>query len=293
MGNSWGGYYLATPNTWSNDWEYVEFDLKAEQAALSYPDEPVRFAICLFADGPFAHGNANPIPWSGYMFDNLKIYTVFPGAGGDVVATTTIAGPLAPGEEETISLCWTDATYCNHGLVTAVNYPGDMNSFNDECSDFVRVTDHIQIKEFSSLDLTEEGDCLWHLCETRGGGDNNYAWAGIEEVTWAHYVNNMDDSFISPPINLTGHTMGAALNFTTWYEFADINDFGELYVRNATSEAWILLKEWFTNEDKVSGHSGGFFEDRTYYIAPEHCTYTTQFRFRMRSDSSGVSKDGT
>jgi hypothetical protein len=165
-----------------------------------------------------------------------------------------------------------------------------MNSFNDECSDFVKVTDFETLKEFASKDLSEEGECLWHLCETRGGGDNNYAWTGIDEGNWGHYVNNMDDNLISPPINLTEHTMGAALNFTTWYEFYDNGDYGELYVRNASSEPWTLLTEFYTSENKIAGDSGGFFEIRTYYIMPDYCSHTTQFRFRMKSDSDGVSE---
>ena len=70
--------------------------------------------------------------------------------------------------------------------------------------------------------------------------------------------------------------------------FYDTGDFGEVYARNASGASWVLLKEWFTSEKKLSGNSGGFFEDRTYYLAPELCSENTQIRFRMKSNSEGV-----
>ncbi len=289
MGTLWSGYYIATPSSYSNEWEFFDFDLKDEQANLDYPDEPMRFTIVLFAEGPLGSATPNPIPWSGMLLDNLKIYTAFPGTGGVIVDSTIIPGPLAPGAEATVQLSYCDAEFCTHSLIGEVKKSGDMNSFNDECSDVAKVSDFTTIKEFSAVDLSEVyEDCLWHLCDTRGGGDNNYAWAGVEEGTWAHYVNNMNDNFISPPINLSGNTLGAALNFTTWYEFYDTGDFGEVYARNASGASWVLLKEWFTSEKKLSGTSGGFFEGRTYYLAPELCSENTQIRFRMKSNSEGV-----
>lgn len=288
MGNSWSGYYLATPSTWSNDWEYVEFDFKDEQANLDYPDEPMRFCIVLFAEGPLASATPNPIPWSGMLLDNFKIYTAFPGTGGVVVDSTIIPGPLAPGAEATVQLQYNDADYCQHSLIGEVKKSGDMNSFNDLCSDVAKVSDFTQIKEFASIDLSEfNEDCLWHLCDTREGGDNTYAWAGVEEGTWGHYVNNMDDSFVSPPINISALAeapfFGGSLNFSSWWKFADAGDYGETYIRSGPSASWFKI-------GTVDMTSGPFFVPLSYYIPPEYCTETFQIRFRMKSNSDLVSE---
>jgi hypothetical protein len=280
---------------YSNDFIFVEIDLKDRAMDFAYdvggetiiPEIEFGFAVITDAnDGETVNPN-NPIPWSGVILDNVKISIVSCGGNEEEVGTYT-SGTLAPGEEETLLLTWSAAEFCNHCIIGDVNLATDVDTTNDICSLCVRVIDSDPIDEFESDDLTGEGDCLWHLCDSRGGGDDTYAWAGVEEEHWAHYVHDMDDNLISPPINLSGATDGASLNFTTWYKFYNQDDFGEVYARGSSSEQWTRL-------NKLMGTSYGYFVDLGandgYYIAPELCTETTQIKFRMVSDPADAGYD--
>ena len=211
------------------------------------------------------------------MLDNVRLETLSCSPDTKVVANATIPGPLAPGDEYTIQLTWSNASIGHHCLIADADLPNDVNPANDYCHVNVRVSSYKDAYKFQSIDLTGEGTCLWHICTTREGGDDRYAWAGVEEEQWAHYVHDMDDSFISPPINLSMCTNGAALNFTTWYEFYGTDDFGKVYVRKSPADPWVRLAAYF-------GSSGGKFIQQSIPVPPEYCSDKTQFCFRMVSD---------
>jgi len=278
-----------------NDWIQVGADMLGMQDSFSwtvgtetfYP--PIEFGWGLFSylDDGDCGNPTNPVPWSGFMLDRIELDIVTCGGTETIVDEKTVPGTLAPGDEATVQLTWDSAEFCSHCLIADVNLATDMDTSNDICSDCVLVSDTTDIGDFTSMDLTGGGDCLWHLCDSRGGGDDTYAWAGVEEPTWAHYIDDMDDSFISPQINISAcgeaPYFGAALNFTTWYEFYDASDFGEIYIRGASSDPW-------TKVGGVSGTSGGVFIPMSIYLEPAFCTATFQVYFRMVSDGSDVSE---
>jgi hypothetical protein len=293
-GNSWvhTGAYL-------NDWEFFEVDLKEAAESFAYvdcfgeehvPPIEVSFIVstsdahCTAYDGDTSNP-LNPLPWSGFMLDNIVIEVVSCGGTTTTVFENATTGTLAPGDETNLFLTWNDAEYCNHCLIGDANAGEDSNPENDICSLCVLVTEVDPTGDFQSIDLTGEGDCLWHLCPNREGGDDTYAWAGVEEPHWAHYVHDMDDSFISPKINLSvcaeSPYYGCSVNFTTWYKFFNTDDFGQVYARGAANETWKLLKTF-------NGNSDGYFvdvgADEGLWIPPEMCTEETQIRFRMVSD---------
>lgn len=279
-----------------NDWQKIEIDMKDLQDAFTYKTitgveitPRIEFGwgvITDVADGECGNPR-NPVPWNGIMLDNIRLETLSCALNGKVVANATIP-MLAPGDEYTVQLTWSNAEYGHHCLIGDVNLPGDVDTTNDQCHVNVRVSDFIDCFSFQSRDLTGEGTCLWHLCTTREGGDDIYAWAGVEEEHWAHYIHDMDDSFISPPVDLSMCTTGAALNFTTWYKFYNKDDFGKVYVRANPGDSWKRIGTFM-------GDSGGVFEQVSLYIPPGKCTETTQVKFRMVSDPAdtgyGVEND--
>jgi hypothetical protein len=286
----WTGY--------TNDFIFVSIDLKARAEMFEYEEggetiiPEVEFAFTIFTDdndGETVHPS-NPIPWSGAIFDNVIMKIVSCGGTSEEVATVT-SGTLAPGEEETLVLTWPEAEVCNHCLIGDVNLATDVDTTNDMCSVCVSVTEFDELDEFSSEDLTGRGDCLWHLCDSRGGGDDTYAWAGVEEEHWAHYVHDMDDALISPPINMTAGAAldGVAVNFSTWYKFYNADDFGKVYARANSSDYWHKLNGAFI------GYGGEHFNDvggyEGFYIPPELCQETTQIMFRMVSDPADTGYD--
>jgi hypothetical protein len=273
-----------------NDWIQIEADMLALQESFAYdgtvPAVEFGWALLTWVEDGDCGNPTNPLPWSGWLLDRIELDVIGCQGTGTVVAETT-TGALAPGEEEVITMTWSDAEYCRHCLITDVNLDGDVDTSNDFCHDCVLVDNVTDIGDFSSMDLTGGGDCLWHLCETRGGGDDQYAWAGIEEPTWAHYVNDMDDSFVSPPINASAGAdpgvSGCGLKYVTWYEFADAADKGEVFIRGSSADPWEKI-------GGVSGSSGGYFEDKLHFIPPEFCTENFQVKFRMVSDDDLVSE---
>jgi hypothetical protein len=284
-------WYASSEMVWtgySNDFIFVSIDMKDRALDFAYEEggetivPEVEFGFAVITDendGETVNPN-NPIPWSGVILDNVVIKLVTCGGVTEEVGSYT-SGTLAPGEEETITMTWAEAEFCNHCIIGDINLATDVDTTNDMCSICVKVVNSDDLDEFSSDDLTGQGDCLWHLCDNREGGDDSYAWAGVNEEHWAHYVHDMDDSLISPPIDLSEATFGASVNFTTWYKFYNQDDFGEVYARNISSEPWVRL-------NKLVGTSFGYFIDLGgndgYYMPPELCTETTQIKFRMVSD---------
>lgn len=280
---------------YQNDWLRVDIDMKAIAEDFMYGDgivPPIEFGFGALTHEPYTGSQANPsnpIPWSGWMLDNIKFDVVDCGGSGDLVAQTTITDALLPGEETTVQLTWPDAEFCTHCLIAQTRLDTDVNPENDACSVIQKVVDVMDHEfDFESVDLTTEGDCLWHICDTRPGcgGGHRYAWAGIEEETWGHYVNNMDDLLVSPDLsalNLAQYdSLGMALNFSHWYEFKDTGDWGEILVRARGSDPWSSIK-------KFTGASDGFITDQVW-IKPEYVTNNTQVAFRMRSNSEGISE---
>jgi hypothetical protein len=291
---TFGGWRITGYSGYQNDFDKVSWDLLDDPSIgcrtfFAYEEDgemvipPMEYGIAVFTDdndGVTMNPN-NPIPWSGLIMDNLELQITTCGGDAVVVSENGTTGTLAPGDTDEVLLTWDEAEFCNHCLIADVNLATDVDPSNDMCDLCVKVVDVEEVGEFSTLDLTGEGDCLWHLCDSRGGGDDNYAWAGIEEEHWAHYVHDMDDELISPVINLSGTTMGASLNFTTWYKFYNMDDFGEVYARNSSADPWVRLM-------KLSGTTYGYFVDLGgndgYYLPPELCSNNTQVKFRMVSD---------
>jgi hypothetical protein len=280
----------------------MTLDLKAAQESYAYDDgilPPIEFAFAVLCDAAGTCGGAdtvpagNPIPWSGVMFDNIKLDVV--SCGATEVVDTQYTGSLAPGAEENIILCWDDAELCNWCLCGDIQLATDIDPSNDVCcvDGGIAVRETYGLEGFSALDLTSgiDDECLWHICCTRNCDGTCCAWAGIEEEHHGHYVNNMDDSLVSPVVDLsdygTGMGLGVSLDITTWFDFADGGDFGEVYVRNSSSGDWVLLRDYSHDMKTRLLDSSGGFDVYRYYITPEHCTETTQFRFRMVSDDEG------
>jgi hypothetical protein len=292
-----------TLDFYENDWQYVEFDLLdlVEDAAnywetnygWVYEDIPeFNIGWVVFADGigidmlpgepDGGTGNPlNPVPWSGLMLDRvqMRIIEVDDGTLEKVASTTT--GSLAPGGEETVQLTWADAEICHHALVADVNADDDINPNNDKCFETVRILDAEMCFPGGSVDLTQGSPCLWHVCTNRENGDDFFAWTGIVEEHWAHYVNNMDDSMVSPTINVSGFTdEGVAVNFTHYYELA-AGDYGEV-ISIVGGEESVLMT--------VTGSSGGGFEYATAFIPEEDLADFFKIKFRFVSDDEGVSE---
>jgi len=268
-----------------NDWQDIKIDMKDLQEEFAYttvtgeeivPRIEFGWGVITDVNDGECGNPLNPVPWNGIMLDNIRLEILSCSSDAKVVANATIP-TLAPGDEYTIQLTWSDATSGHYCLIGDVNLPGDVDTTNDQCAANVKVSDYVDSYSFQSKDLTGEGSCLWHLCTTRGGGDDMYAWAGVKEEHWAHYIHDMDDAFITPPVDLSMCTNGAALNFTTWYKFYNMDDFGKVYVRAGPSDPW-------TRIGAFTGSSEGVFEDISLYVPPEYCSESTQFNFRMVSD---------
>jgi hypothetical protein len=292
-----------TTDYYENDWQYVEFDLfdivndataywEANYGWV-YEDIPAfNIGWVVFADGigiDFLPGEPdggtgnplNPVPWSGLMLDRvqMRIIEVDDGTLEKVASTTT--GSLAPGAEETVQLTWSDAELCHHALVADVNADDDINPNNDKCFTTVRILDQEECFPGGSADLTTGSPCLWHVCTNRENGDDFFAWTGIVEEHWAHYVNNMDDAMVSPTVNVSGFTdEGVAVNFTHYYELAS-GDFGEVIAICGGEEITLMT---------VAGSSNGGFEYATAFIPEEDLTDFFKLKFRFVSDDEGVSE---
>jgi len=288
---------------YANDWQHIDldlFDLLDDVAAYwessygwIYEDIPeVQVGWVVIADGygidflpAAANGGCsniyNPVPWTGFMVDRVQLRIVNVDESDLEVVTTGTTGSLAPGAEETLQLTWSDPELCRHALIADVNADDDLVPSNDKCFAEVSIIDEEKCLSGGSIDLTSGGDCLWHACTNRENGDDYFAWTGINEEHWGHYINNMDESLVSPNINITGFTdEGVCVNFTTYYEFAN-GDFGEFYIKDGGE--WIMKKTF-------QGTSDGGFEDVSVFIPEDECNDIFQIKFRMVSNDEDVSE---
>jgi hypothetical protein len=290
----------ADADGYENDWVYVEYDLfdLIEDAISSWDYDylpSVNLGFFCYAEGIATEANMNympdtpdggcanalnPVPWTGLMIDRWDINIVEPGNDEEVVATA-YTGQLLPGEEETLQMAWT-SELCAHALGAEVQLDTDINPSNDRCICLETFTfDFGDVGPWYTEDLTEtDADCLWDICYNRKVADDHFAWAGRETEKSAQYINNMDDNLVSPVFDISDYKeFGVAINFTTWYKFAN-NDFGELQMR-VPGGGWATLKRYEKS-------TNGVFVDKSVYIPEEDLSSTLQIRFRMYSDASGV-----
>ncbi len=293
---------------YANDWQHNDIDLYDllddvtdywyTQYGWVYDDIPeVQIGWVVVADGygiDFLAGDANggcsnvynPIPWTGFMVDRVQLRIVNAEESSLEVVTTATTGSLAPGAEETLQMTWSTTELCHHALVANVNADDDINPSNDRCFEEVYIIDEEKCLSGGTEDLTSGGDCLWHACTNRENGDDYFAWTGINEEHWGHYVNNMDEGLVSQSINITGFAdEGVAINFTTYYEF-ESGDFGEVYVQSGGE--WHVLQ--VGGSTKFLGSSGGGFLDVTAFVPEEYCSDYIKIKFRMYSDDEFVSE---
>jgi hypothetical protein len=289
--------------SYSNDWKHIDIDLyDFIDDALNYwetsygwtyddlPEFNIGWVVAADGVGINFWGSTpnggvsnpyNPVPWSGLMLDRVQVGLIEAEEGSLTTVVTGNTGSIAPGGEETLQLTWADPELCNHALVADVNADDDINPNNDRCFTSVKVLDQEHCFDGGTADLTDIGDCLWHVCTNRENGDDYFAWTGIEEEHWAHYVNNQDEAIISPTINVTGFTdEGVAVNFTTYYDLAS-GDFGEVYVQYAGD--WYLI-------GKFQGTSGPGFIDASLAIPESLCSDFFKLKFRFFSDDEFVSE---
>lgn len=322
---------------YSNDWVSIDFDYDdlvglVEGGVLfnTWEDQctgelmeydylpPCRIGLSIMADGPIIESwstgimpgtpnggvtnPANPVPWTGVLIDNW--YMALNGAGDTVeVASGTIAeDELLPGQYAKVDLAWNDVELCQHGLEVDVDLEGDINPGNDRCC-LLRVMAHQEEYCFDNYieDLTSGGECRWHVCTNREGGDDYFAWSGVETEHSAQYVNNMDEGLVSQEVDFTpiwddliANGEKIALNFTTWFEFWDSGDFGEVdiwkeYDHDGDPDTENITK--WVQIGKVMGSSGGAFMEKSFVFDPADMENSrTKIRFRMVSDGSGVSE---
>ena len=312
-GEGWVSFYSlgieSDPDGYENDWQAFEFDLYDLLSDLIGEDygtgtpytyiPPVTIGFFVYNEGPCTEANMNymsgspnggsinpnnPVPWTGFMLDNWKISLQDYDAASMTTYTTLYTGELQPGEEETLYTSW-PAELCSHVITADVNLAGDVDTYNDGCcAVVVTATQKECLGEYKVDDMTPVGgDCLWHVCCNREIPDDCFAWAGEETEHSAQYVNNMNDYMVSPMIDVTGfESYGVAVNFSTWFEFYNKADFGDIQIKKGNN--WETI--WKTKDLS----SGGVFIPATAYIDEETCTnYSTfQLRFGMHSDASGV-----
>ena len=297
-------------NGYENDWVHVEFDNLAKTIwnrvkAYGYDYVPeCEIGLWIIADGSCvdmlpADGNGgctnpfNPVPWTGFMFDELYLGVVAADVTTKEVGSVIIS-ELAQDAEETVQMSWT-AELCRHVLQAETQLEGDMNPANDRCCQvIVSATQEERCFDSYIEDMTGGGPCLWHACTNREGGDDYFAWAGEETEHSGQYVNNMDQGLVSPTIDLSYSTFDLfAVNFSTWYKFSDA-DFGEVdiwktYDHDGDPET-ASLTNW-VQIGKVTGTTDGAFETKSFIVDPtEMENERTKIRFRMYSNGEGVSE---
>jgi hypothetical protein len=282
---------------WENNWQYMQYDLKAEAESHAYDGTIPEIEWLIAAFMCTEDGNTipvdNPIGWSGLMIDNLQFDIV--SCGSMEVVATQYTGSLAPGANESITLCWNDAEFSNWCFQKDVQLPGDIDPDNDICWDHdIKVRDSYGLTSWTSYDLTGgDDDCLWQICCTRACDGTCCAWAGVIEETSGHYIPDMDDNMVSPfiPISVVDYPLGVSLQITTWYDFAP-GDYGEVYMRNSSSGQWIKLQDTVDFSYKITGNSSGVFKVMEFYITPAMFTDQIQIRFRMKSNSDDMVAEG-
>jgi len=308
------------PDGYENDWVSFDLDLyNLLEGALIGNDfdgetyeylPPVELGFFVYAEGPATEADMNyvpdtpdggcanalnPIPWTGFMVDNWKIILEDYDPASLETFATLYTGELQPGQEETLSASW-PVELCTNVITAETQLSGDIDPSNDGCCAVTIIgTETETCFDHVFEDMTGGGDCLWHVCCNRETADDCFAWAGQETAQSAQYVNNMDDYLVSPVINIEDYAdEGVAVNFTTWYEFHNKKDYGELQMLRsfdhdsdpATAEITAWYRIWKTSD----ATSNGIFVPQSAFIPQDVCEAnpTTQFRFRMYSDGSGV-----
>ena len=239
----------------------------------------------------------NPIPWTGILVDNWYFSVNDIGETVEVASGTISEDELLPGQMGKVEFAWNDVELCQHGLEVDVNLEGDMNPGNDRCC-MLRVTAHNEEYCFDSYieDLTGGGECHWHACTNRENGDDYFAWAGVESEHSAQYINNMDEGLVSPDVDLSDVWDQCdlfALNFTTYYDFANSGDFVEVDIwktfdHDADPETANITK--WVQIGKLTGDSNGVFEDKALTFGKDMQNTRTKIRFRMVSDDDLVAE---
>jgi hypothetical protein len=229
---------------------------------------------------------SNPEPWTGVVIDDLSLkYDICDMANAQVV-DTQYTGALDINEEETLTFYWNDTMYSNWCVCADTNLVGDADTTNDILCCGTLITSESTAFTYTHEDLTgQPPDSLWHCCCKHTFDPEPpcdcYAWNGVEYDTYGYYTNNLDDSMISPTIDLSGAPVaGATLSYDNWYEFADANDYGEIYVSDDNGTSWTLL-----------GTTVGLVEDwhiTSWTIPQSLCSAQNKFKFRMISDDTGV-----
>jgi hypothetical protein len=313
------------PDGYSNDWVHVELDLIdiiediAFNSGFDYDYLPAcQFGFFVVSQGPNVDKSSqggrfedpdggcanalNPVPWTGLMIDrwDMNVIDVDDSTLKEVAVAET--GALKPGDTETLQMSW-QSEKCAHVLTAETQLSTDINPSNDRCCNVQTFTAEEE-RCFESFieDMTGGGDCLWHACTNREGGDDYFAWAGVETEQSARYVNNMDDALISPTIKFVSvdpddpynfKDEGVLLNFSTWYEFEN-GDFGEVDIFRTFDHDNDPDTEDVTRWDnlkRIKGSSLGAFEKVCIYIpeedVPEH---PTKIRFRMYSNEEDVNE---
>jgi hypothetical protein len=236
----------------------------------------------------------NPVPWTGLMLDRIDVSIIDVDRTTLEDVMTVETGELQPMETETFQMSWT-SELCAHVLTAETRLPGDVNPTNDACCEVITHTiEEERCFNHSVEDLTGGGECLWHVCTNREEGDDYFAWAGKESEHSAQYVNNMDDSLVSPSIDLSDYKdEGVMINYSYYCEMAD-NDFVEFDIwrtfdhdgddTTANITKWYQLKRYGRLQN-----TGGSFAKEAIFVpeadVPEH---PTKLRFRIWSDDSGV-----
>jgi hypothetical protein len=309
------------PDGYENDWQAFDIDLYDLLSGLLIGNDygsgtpydyipEVELGFFVYAEGPHTQADMdyvpddpdggcanalNPVPWTGFMLDNWKIMIEDYDAANMDTFTTLYTGELQPGETEELTSCW-PAELCSHAIIADVQLPGDVNTINDVCcAVIVTASDTEYCFEYEVEDMTGGGDCLWHVCCNRETADDCFAWAGVETATSAQYINNMDDYLVSPTINIMDYAdEGIAVNWTNWYEFHSVADYGELqHLRSFDHDGdpgTANITSWYRIWKTPDTTTNGAFKDECAFIPQDVCMANpiTQFRFRMVSDGAGV-----
>jgi hypothetical protein len=239
----------------------------------------------------------NDKPWTGFMFDGMYLDVL--DADTDEFAKV-YTGELIPGETETFNVAWT-AELCSWLITAETQLPGDVNPGNDQCCAFAAfVSEEERCFDGYVEDLTGGGECLWHVCTNREGGDDYFAWAGVETEHSAQYINNMDERLISPTIEIPSEFWdeGVLINWTTWYEFnSTTNDFGEFAVwrtfdhdddpDTANVTTWDTIRKFVGNTDENFIQTGAYLPESFFPTDPAQ-KFNTKLSFRMYSDDHYV-----
>ncbi len=318
------------PDGYENDWQSFDLDLYDilegslignDFAGETYDTLPeVEIGFFVYAEGPNTEADMNylpdtpdggcanalnPVPWTGFMVDNWKIILEdYDDASLETIATLN-TGELQPGDTETLQGSY-NVELCTNVITAETQLENDINPSNDGCCAVVVTgAETERCFDYRVEDITGGGECLWDVCCNRETADDCFAWAGRETAQSAQYINNMDDYLVSPGVSFITYNedgtvdkdytpFGVVLNFTTWYEFYNKDDFGSLEMYSEFDHDNDPETENLTTWNRIWKTSGtttdGVFKDQMVYIPQDVCDANpnTRFRFRMYSDDAGV-----